>query len=64
MGKMTQEEYLKKRENFSKSSAPTEQIADAIKRLDESYLGTPSSIEKANQQMLESRPDISDIGED
>jgi len=63
MSKMTQDEYLKKRENFSRSSAPTEEIANAIKKLDESYLGTPSSIEIAKQQMLESRPDTSDIGE-
>lgn len=62
MSRMTQVEYLKKRDNYARSEAPLDQRAKAIEELDKSYLQT-DSVKIAKQQFEESAPDSLKPGE-
>ena len=55
---MTFQEYRSKREAYMASSAPIEVKEEAIKELDDLYLGV---IERAKKAIEESTPDYDDI---
>lgn len=59
---MTQDEYLRKRNNFANSDATLDQRTKAIEELDKSYLQS-DSVKIAQQQFEESAPDSLKPGE-